>query len=287
MTLSGRDGALGPAPGSELRLRVLSSLALGAVALLTAWTGGWAFAALWLGAACAVVVEWLAMMRVRPETAIGTTAVAGLVALQVSLLGHAPLWALGAVGVVTAAILVLGAASRDRAWALCGFGYAAAAALVPVAARTHPLGGAGAVFWMFAVVWTTDVAAYFTGRSIGGPKLWPAVSPKKTWSGFAGGLAGGTVAGVAVAIVSDRSGQGWPFALGPTAVLSALASVASQAGDLAESALKRRFGVKDSGRLIPGHGGVMDRLDGFAAVAIVVGFVLLGEAAATAWAARP
>jgi phosphatidate cytidylyltransferase len=132
------------------------------------------------------------------------------------------------------------------------------------------------MLWMFAVVWTSDVAAYFTGRGLGGPKLWPAVSPKKTWSGFFGGLVGGTLAGLMV--VSAATGLGWlPVApLWAVALASALASVASQAGDLGESALKRRFGVKDSGQLIPGHGGAMDRLDGFWAVAVLAALGLAG-----------
>ena len=146
--------------------------------------------------------------------------------------------------------------------------------------RGHPDLGIVAVLWMFAVVWTTDIAAYFTGRRLGGPKLWPSVSPKKTWSGFGGGLLAGTLAGIAVPAAAQRWGWTPPLGLWAIAILSALASVLSQLGDLGESALKRRFGVKDSGRLIPGHGGVMDRLDGFWAVALLTGAGLLAVALA-------
>jgi phosphatidate cytidylyltransferase len=117
----------------------------------------------------------------------------------------------------------------------------------------------------------TDIAAYFTGRRLGGPKLWPRVSPKKTWSGFTGGLVAGTAAGLLVLQVAKAAGWTAPAGFVTVAAASVVASVASQLGDLAESALKRGFEVKDSSHLIPGHGGVMDRLDGFWAVALLFG----------------
>jgi phosphatidate cytidylyltransferase len=130
---------------------------------------------------------------------------------------------------------------------------------------------------MFGVVWTTDIAAYFTGRALRGPKLAPAISPNKTWSGFVGGLIGATLVGVLVVHVGRRFGAEVQIGLVAVAIGSALASVTSQLGDLAESGLKRRFGAKDSGHLIPGHGGAMDRLDGFAAVALLCGVALAGS----------
>ncbi|WP_343039126.1 phosphatidate cytidylyltransferase [Propylenella binzhouense] len=111
------------------------------------------------------------------------------------------------------------------------------------------------IVFIFAIVWATDTAAYFGGRTIGGPKLWPRISPNKTWSGAVAGLLAGIVAGALVAAASGAP-------LVAAAVLAAVLSVASQAGDLLESAFKRRFSVKDSGSLIPGHGGVLDRIDG-------------------------
>jgi phosphatidate cytidylyltransferase len=130
---------------------------------------------------------------------------------------------------------------------------------------------------MFAVVWTTDIAAYFTGRRLGGPKLWPRVSPKKTWSGFIGGVVVGTLAGLLVTVLGQRFGWTAPGSLILVTLGSAVAAVASQLGDLGESAMKRRFDVKDSSHLIPGHGGVMDRLDGFWAVAVLVGLGFLSH----------
>jgi phosphatidate cytidylyltransferase len=120
---------------------------------------------------------------------------------------------------------------------------------------------------LFAVVWATDIFAYFIGRAVGGPKLAPRFSPKKTWSG----AAGGAFAAVVVTIVIARAvGLNGMLAL---AIIAALLSTASQAGDLFESMLKRRFGAKDSGHLIPGHGGLMDRLDGFVAAAVLAALI--------------
>jgi phosphatidate cytidylyltransferase len=214
--------------GSELGLRVASSLVLAAFALFATYMGGWLFAALWILAALAIFVEWIMMTRYEPG------------------------------------------------WVAAGLAYAAVIAIVPPLVREDPRLGIAAILWMFAVVWFTDIAAYFTGRALGGPKLCPAVSPKKTWSGFLGGLAAAIVAGAAVAMIASRFGWQPPVSLPVVVLVSGVASVLSQIGDLGESALKRRFGAKDSGRLIPGHGGVMDRLDGFWAVAALMGVALAG-----------
>jgi phosphatidate cytidylyltransferase len=151
-------------------------------------------------------------------------------------------------------------------WKFPGFLYAATALAAPVILRMDTEMGLAALLWLFAVVWVSDVMAYVAGRSIGGPKLWPKVSPKKTWSGFLGGTAFSVAAATGVAAAFDAP------ALIAVAIVSLIAAVISQGGDLFESFLKRRFGVKDSGRLIPGHGGVMDRLDGFV---LAGGFALL------------
>jgi phosphatidate cytidylyltransferase len=119
-------------------------------------------------------------------------------------------------------------------------------------------------------VWSTDILGYLVGRLVGGPKLWPLVSPKKTWSGAIGGTLGAAVAGLLVARANS-------LALAPVAVLSILLSAAAQAGDLMESALKRRFNVKDASHLIPGHGGVMDRLDGFIVAAFLAALIGLAR----------
>jgi phosphatidate cytidylyltransferase len=124
-----------------------------------------------------------------------------------------------------------------------------------------------AIIFLFAVVWTTDIAAYFAGRAIGGPKLMPRVSPNKTWSGAIGGTLAAVVVALALAKVTALSGL---FAI---AMLAVILSICAQGGDLFESFLKRRFGAKDSGHLIPGHGGLMDRLDGFVTASVVAALI--------------
>jgi phosphatidate cytidylyltransferase len=122
--------------------------------------------------------------------------------------------------------------------------------------------GLSALILILLVVWATDIGGYFAGRSIGGPKLWPRISPNKTWAGAIGGFAASIV--VAAGFVAFRLGETVPLL-----VLASVLSIASQLGDLFESAVKRRFGVKDSSRIIPGHGGVLDRLDGFVAAVVL------------------
>ena len=256
----------------------MSGTVLGALALGTAWIGGWPFAVLWLAAALAVAAEWLLMVRAEPFRPLAGTAFLGIAAAILACRTTTSAYTPWAIVLLTGLVMAMLASDpRSRAWALAGLATAAVVGLVPVLVRTG--GGASAataIVWIFAVVWTSDVAAFFTGRAFGGRKLWPAVSPKKTWSGAAGGLVGATLAGTAVGAIDPRFGSLFPGGLSGLATASAIGSVASQAGDLAESAMKRAFQVKDSGRLIPGHGGVMDRLDGFAAVALLCGLVLAG-----------
>ena len=273
---------------TELSLRVASSVVLVVLALLATYEGGFLFALLWLLAGLAMLVEWLAMTRCEPERALQVALGIALIALAgaAALRGGGVAWGLGVLAVAGLTAAILGRTGRDRSWAAAGLGYAAVIVLVPPLVREHPGLGIAGILWMFAVVWASDIAAYFTGRRFGGPKLWPSVSPKKTWSGFVGGLVAGVAAGTLVAVVARRFG--WtPLAGIPVVMLvSALASVLGQLGDLAESALKRRFGVKDSGHLIPGHGGVMDRLDAFWAVAALMALILAGAHGVRAgWAA--
>jgi phosphatidate cytidylyltransferase len=265
-----------PFANREFGLRVASALVLGAVVLGTLLVGGWAFAGIWLIAGVVGAAEWLAMTRSEPLLPLlGLTGATLFGVLATALLG-APVWVpvllllAGSLGLFA---LGHGPGRRKPIWGLLG---GAVVALVPTLLRIDPEIGIVGPAWMFAVVWSTDSVAYFTGRLIGGPKLMPRVSPKKTWSGALGGLSAGIVGGTVTVLIA-RS-QGWDalpaVSLPLVAALSGLASILSQGGDLVESALKRRYGVKDSGRSIPGHGGVMDRLDGFFAVAGLAGLCL-------------
>jgi phosphatidate cytidylyltransferase len=148
-------------------------------------------------------------------------------------------------------------------WLAAGVIYASVFLVSMLLLRDDPRLGLVALIWLFALIWTTDIVAYFTGRAFGGPKLWPAVSPHKTWSGAVGGTIGGLVAGAVTLAAGGLS-------LRPLhAVVMLAVVIAAQLGDLMESAIKRRFGVKDSSQLIPGHGGLMDRCDSLVAAAVV------------------
>lgn len=146
-------------------------------------------------------------------------------------------------------------------WIAAGLVYAAVLWLAPVTLRADATMGLQAIVLLFAVVWTTDILGYFAGRAFGGPKLWPAISPNKTWSGsIAGSIGAMGVALLLAPLLQVRNA---------IALIALLLSVAAQLGDLFESWVKRQFGAKDAGHLIPGHGGAMDRLDGFWAAALV------------------
>ena len=163
--------------------------------------------------------------------------------------------------------------SVEAIWAVGGVIYAGAAFLGPALMRRDSELGLIAVLFVIAIVWITDTFAYFVGKAIGGPLLWPRVSPKKTWAGAIGGLIGGVAAGTSVAYAS---GMGRLVVVGAIAFML---SILAQAGDLFELAVKRRFGAKDASNLIPGHGGFMDRLDGFLVAmlaALLIGTVRAG-----------
>jgi phosphatidate cytidylyltransferase len=209
-------------------------------------------------------------LLVRGASAIVMAALA-LAATWAGGLWFAAFWGLAALGTLAEWWRLV--ASGGWAWRLAGVLYAVAVAAAPVILRGDPLWGMAALLWLYAAVWLSDIMAFACGRLIGGPRLWPALSPRKTWAGLIGGTLGGTVAAVCVAAAAGAA------ALAPVVALSFAVALASQGGDLLESAIKRRFGAKDSSHVIPGHGGIMDRIDGFviaATVAAVVGAVHAG-----------
>ncbi|RAI40186.1 hypothetical protein CH341_24330 [Rhodoplanes roseus] len=239
-------------------MRIVSAVVLAPIAIGAVLFGGWPFVLFWAVAALGVHWEWTSeLLRTGrlPQT-LGAAVL--VIAALLAGIGRPGL----AVLVLLAGVAATAAVVRERrAWCVNGIGYAGLVLAGPVVLRADPVWGVTAVFFLFAVVWVTDVLAYFGGRLIGGPKLAPSISPGKTWSGAVTGAAGGVLAGVVVAALA-----GLPNLLA-VAALGLVLSCVSQAGDLFESAVKRRFGVKDSSRIIPGHGGLMDRLDGFLAAA--------------------
>jgi phosphatidate cytidylyltransferase len=190
-------------------------------------------------------------------------AASGVVALALAGLGLAA-------GRIDAALVVLAIgfvavvliSPERRNWTAAGFFYAAAAEIASVLVRLDSAKGFVALILVLLVVWVTDIGGYFAGRGIGGPKLWPRVSPKKTWAGAIGGFVASLVVAGGFAVLDLGK-------TGPLLLLGAMLSVVSQLGDLFESAVKRRFGVKDSSHIIPGHGGLLDRLDGFVAAVVM------------------
>jgi phosphatidate cytidylyltransferase len=255
---------------SELTLRVVSSAVLAPLAVGLAYVGGWPFLAFWAIAACGIFWEWRAILRDPGPTPKGlgecAIAVAGASATAGRFGAAAVFLALG-----IAAEAVVATTTRFRLWAAGGVLYAGSLILACVLLRYDAQYGFVAIVLLFAVAWTTDVLGYFVGRFVGGPKLWVRVSPKKTWSGAVGGLAGAIIAALALAHYANLANS---LAV---AALALILSIASQAGDLFESAFKRRFGVKDAGHVIPGHGGIMDRLDGFLAAAVVAALIGLAH----------
>ena len=274
---SGADVTSGGSGASNLTLRIASAAVLAPIVLAITYVGGWPFLVLCALGAAGIFWEWARLTgKARAgDLALGLAAL--LAALAFTGLDHPEAGALGlAIGAGLAAVTAGRAKPGAGLWAAVGVVYAGIAFISPAVLRQDPLWGLTALWFLFATVWTTDIFAFLGGRAIGGPLLWPQVSPKKTWVGAIAGLAGGVAAGV---VVAYASGIG---KLGMAGVIALLLSVLAQAGDLLESAVKRRFGAKDASRLIPGHGGLMDRLDGFlvaAFAALLIGIARQGTAA--------
>jgi phosphatidate cytidylyltransferase len=227
--------------------------------------------------ACAAIMAWEAARTAWPERgqhpAVATAAGMALAVLCITL-GRLDVAALVLVGV---AVAVLSSYRRQRGPVLAlAIAYIGAASLAFLWLRSLPAYGLGLTFWLVISVWATDIGALVAGRSIGGPRLAPAISPGKTWAGLAGGMASAAIVSVGFGLALVPLGIAVPWnTLVVTVGAGAAIAVAAQAGDLLESAYKRYFGVKDTGHLLPGHGGLLDRADG-----------LLGASLALALAAR-
>ena len=264
--VSGSDDANRALSANNLALRIVSAAILTPLALLTAYLGGWPFALFWGVAAIAVLWEWVLLVAGPSYRMIFSgCAVAVAIAGFVGWLGR-PIAALLMVGLGALAGAIFAPPER-RLWVTVGIVYAGAMLLAPTFLRSDDVYGFVAIVLVFAVVWTTDILGYFAGRTFGGPKLLPAVSPKKTWSGAIAGTVGAMITAL---VVAGLFGLSTKLAI---VVIALVLSVLAQVGDLFESWVKRQFGAKNSSHLIPGHGGVMDRLDGFWA-AVVAGCLI-------------
>lgn len=257
-----------------LKRRILSAVVLAPIVLVLEILGGWAFALLLAVCAVLLALEWRHLIAARFDQRAGDVAgvAAGgiaLVVVGVAAIGEVDIalivTVVGAIAAAAIAFLTKGSAF----WTGLGVLYLGLPLLALVWLRALPEIGLATILWLFLVVWSTDIMAYVVGRKMGGPKLAPSISPGKTWSGLYGGMAGAAVIGVVMALVVEQ------ISLLPSVVLAIALAVVAQIGDLAESALKRQAGVKDSGGLIPGHGGLFDRIDGLLFAAPVLAVVMM------------
>lgn len=260
--------------------RLASALVLIPLVLAGVWLGSPYLDVLVAAFGAAMAWEWTGLCargRAGVVAAIGILTVLGAVAASVAAsFGLAfALVAVGAAAMAVAAVLT-GAGSPI----LQGLGavYIGVPCLALLWIRADPEAGLATLLWALVLVWAVDTGAYLAGRAIGGPKLAPAISPAKTWAGLGGGVLAAAAVGL-IAGLWSKSASAWVLV-----AISAGLALVEQAGDLAESALKRHFGVKDSGRIIPGHGGVLDRVDGLMTVAVAVaGLTLIGGGSVLTW----
>lgn len=266
-------------PKPTLWLRVLASAVLIPLMLASAYLGGWVLAAWVAAAGLAMSVEWVAIVhKERFGWRFGLHALAIISSLALAALERPNL---GWTAILICALIGAVVAQRreERAiWMILGIMYIATPCLAFVWIREVLPLGFESVIWLLAVVWTTDSVAYAVGSYAGGPKLAPAVSPKKTWAGAIAGLACAAIVSVLFALAAGS------HSVALVAAAGVVLSVLTQMGDLAESALKRTFGVKDMSDLIPGHGGALDRLDGllFATLGLA-GAILITDLSPLAW----
>lgn len=245
-------------PGSDLAMRSLIGAALAAVAVGVLWVGGVVLWGLLTVVAMIALIEWAGLVKAH-RARLGI----GLVVLLVGMSYALPImWGTdrSTLALLLIAAMLMALFPKAAGTAL-GVGYIGTAAIALLFLRAQPLGFALSL-WTLAIVWATDIGAYFAGRAIGGPKLAPVISPNKTWAGLGGGMVAAAIVGCLIARLGHLPTR--------TCWLAPLLAIAAQLGDLVESGMKRRAGVKDSGHILPGHGGLLDRIDGMLPVAILV-----------------
>ena len=257
-----------PAKWGDLGVRAVSAVVLIPLVLAGVWAGGiWfqVFAAL---LAVLMAYEWCKLCHRHGSTQFALHAAAALAGALISIQS-------GPGGALIVIVILWVASAADTqlqgsgatTWSYFGVPYVGLPAMALVLLRNDPVNGLSSIVWVMVTVWSADTLAYFAGRIIGGPKLAPSISPKKTWAGLGGAVAGSALASVVFCVIA---GYGSMLML---AVIAGLLAIVEQAGDLFKSAWKRFHGVKDSGDLIPGHGGVIDRVDGLVAVATAAAMI--------------
>jgi phosphatidate cytidylyltransferase len=250
---------------NNLQIRIFSAVALGAIALGLTWYGGLPFRALAALVGLLIYWEWQNITGYDKYGLLELAAPAAVAAAMVLVILNFPVWE-SLIPAIFATLFSIAACVRRNIpyWFPLGVPYAIVPVLAITSLRSGSASGLWAVMFLFAVVWATDIFAYFAGRAFGGPKLAPKISPNKTWTGAVGGALAGVAAGMGVAALHGSPG------LMPHALTALALTMAAQCGDLFESHVKRLFGAKDSGTIIPGHGGVMDRVDGLVAAAVML-----------------
>jgi phosphatidate cytidylyltransferase len=279
-TRAGGSGSRAGGGAPNILLRTASALVLAPLVLAAAYWGGWPFLILCAVGAAGILWEWMRLVTGSSDLRVLLPGEAALLAALVSTGVNESGAALAFIGIGAVLAVLIGRISSTGPgglnrglWLGSGVVYAGIAFLGPALLRRDAELGFEAFLFLAASVWMTDIGAYAFGRTVGGPLLWPQVSPNKTWAGAIGGVAGGVAGGTLVAY-AGRAGD-----LAVVGVIALVLSALAQAGDLFESAIKRRFGAKDTSQIIPGHGGLMDRLDGFivaALAALVIGILHQG-----------
>ena len=258
---------------SEILTRLVSAIVMAALALGSVLASVWTFVALVIAAGVTVSWEWGRLVR-----KVGFDAIAGIQSAAVASVAVAVALSRPGLALIAAIVALVGTgllavSSATVGWSLLGIAYSVLSTWSMVWLRSDPTLGATALLYLLLVAWTTDTASYGGGRLLGGPKLAPTISPQKTWSGLLAGILAPALVGYAFALfLQDTSA--WRLTL-----VSIVIAAACQAGDLGESAVKRRFGTKDMSNLIPGHGGLLDRIDGLLIAAIAAALIALRDPA--------
>ena len=258
---------------SEVAIRLASAIVLAALAIGATLFSPWAFLILVMVGGGIIAWEWGRLTRGNGFDGTALLAAVSVAAIAVLVSLGRPDYALFILAAAAVTIGFTAFQSGGAFWSLAGLTYAALPAAALVWLRGDPSLGAIAVLYLFAVAWTTDTASYAGGRLIGGSKLAPRISPNKTWSGFIVGALTPALVGYAFAEALKETSAV------KLSLVSVVLALACQMGDLIESAVKRRFGAKDASQLIPGHGGLLDRIDGLLLAAIVAAVIALRDPA--------